>query len=292
MPERSNNLPNQPLHGCRETRETAFRDTVCIDCNKIMDSCTDKDCLEDLKVLLCDYSQEIVDKATSIRCKDAEILCTHINVEPVQFNRGFYQVNIRFFVKVTFEACVSLKKAQEIEGLVIFDKSVILFGSEGNVSIFRSDPASNNFCFLPDFESAAKQTNLPIAVVECVDPIVLGVKIIEKGTPCNCCCPIDIVPLHVQNQIRGEIVDDGEKDLVITLGIFAIIRLERPTQIVVPYADFCIPEKECIPVGEEDPCKLFKKMKFPLNEFFPQPLKNMNFTEEPVCEDTRPPCRR
>jgi len=52
-------------------------------------------------------------------------------------------------------------------------------------------------------------------------------------------------------------------------------------------------------IGEEEPCELFKKMKFPLNEFFPQPLKNISFTEEFVETDDRerdrepkPNCRR
>ena|GEM_PF-2697153 len=35
MPEKNNNFHNQPCYG--------FKDTVCIDCNKIMDSCRDKD---------------------------------------------------------------------------------------------------------------------------------------------------------------------------------------------------------------------------------------------------------
>ena len=35
MPERSNNFNGQSLNG--------FRDSVCIDCNKIMDSCREKD---------------------------------------------------------------------------------------------------------------------------------------------------------------------------------------------------------------------------------------------------------
>jgi len=134
-----------------------------------------------------------------------------------------------------------------------------------------------------------------MSIVEVVDPIILGAKIVERGHSCNCCCSVDTIPEHIHNFVRGQIIDDGEKELVVTLGIFAIIRLERPTQIVVPYGDFCIPEKECIPVGEEEPCKLFKKMKFPLNEFFPQPLKNLGFTEETGGFDekeSRSSCRR
>ena len=74
-------------------------------------------------------------------------------------------------------------------------------------------------------------------MAEVVDPICLGVKIIEKGNPCNCCCSVDSIPEHVHNSVRGQIVEDGSKDLVVTLGIFALIRLERTTQIVVQCGD-------------------------------------------------------
>jgi len=279
MPERNANFGGHSSHG--------FKETVCINCNKIMDSCRDKDCLEDLKVFLTDYSQEILDRATNIRCKDAEILWTHITVEPVPFNRGFFQVDIRFFFRLIFEACVCLGKSQEIEGIAVFDKSVILFGSEGNVSIFKSDPASNNFCAMPNFNAESLQSNLPTAVVEIVDPICLGVKVLEKGKPSNCCCSIEAIPEHICNSVRGQIVEEGHKDLCVTLGIFALIRLERPTQIVVPCSDFCIPEKECVPVGEDDPCKLFKKMKFPLNEFFPPSIGNLSFGEDVNANEAR-----
>jgi len=122
--------------------------------------------------------------------------------------------------------------------------------------------------------------------VEVVDPICLGVKIIEKGRGGYCCCSYDAIPEHICNSVRGRLADTGgEKELVVTLGLFAIVRLERPCQIVVPCADFCIPEKDCSPHGEEDPCKLFKKMKFPINEFFPPSLNRMDFSDDLVERD-------
>ena len=78
MPERNNTERGSGINtfnGHNGHSSHGFRDTVCIDCNKIMDSCRDKDCLEDLKVFLTDYSQEIVDRSTNIRCKDAEPCC-------------------------------------------------------------------------------------------------------------------------------------------------------------------------------------------------------------------------
>jgi len=113
-----------------------------------------------------------------------------------------------------------------------------------------------------------------------VDPICLGVKIVDKGKT-GSCCSAESIPEHIHNCVRGQIAEGGEKELVCTLGIFAIIRLERPTQIAVPCSDFYVPEKSA-PIGgeEDDPYKLFKKMKFPMSEFFPQPLSNTNFSDE------------
>ena len=41
MPERNANFGGHSSHG--------FKETVCINCNKIMDSCRDKDCLEEAR---------------------------------------------------------------------------------------------------------------------------------------------------------------------------------------------------------------------------------------------------
>ena len=60
--------------------------------------------------------------------------------------------------------------------------------------------------------------------------------------------------------------------LFVTLGQFSMIRLERDTQLLVPVYDYCMPSKEC-PCDscdcQEDPCDLFRKVQFPVNEFFP-----------------------
>ena len=56
--------------------------------------------------------------------------------------------------------------------------------------------------------------------------------------------------------------------LYVTLGQFSLIRLERDTQLLIPVYDYCMPNKECTPTSE-NPCDLFHKMSFPVNEFFP-----------------------
>jgi hypothetical protein len=45
-------------------------------------------------------------------------------------------------------------------------------------------------------------------------------------------------------------------------------QLIRNVQMLMPVYDFCMPSKECPPTSES-PCDLFKKMNFPVDEFFP-----------------------
>ena len=141
------------------------KESVCIDTYRVLDSCRDKDCFENTRVYVTEYGQEIIDHTTNVRTKSAHILWTCINVEPVQFNRGFYQVSIRFYVKLCFEGCVNLGRAQEFDGVAVVEKKVILYGSEGCVNIYRSS-VSDEFCPCTDNLSTSYSTNMPIATVE------------------------------------------------------------------------------------------------------------------------------
>lgn len=50
------------------------RDTVCIDSMRILDSCRDKDCFEDVRVYLTDFGQEVIEKSGSVRVKSTEVV--------------------------------------------------------------------------------------------------------------------------------------------------------------------------------------------------------------------------
>jgi len=234
-------------------------DQVCIDTMRILDSCRDKDCYEDVRCYLTDFGQEVIEKTGNIRVKNTEVVCANILVDPIQFNRGFYQITIRFYTKLCMEACICQGKSQEIEGIAVTEKKVVLFGSEGGVRVFKSTPCSEEFC------SCTKEydegCNLPTVVVETVDPIALSVKIKEK---CNCChCHVDEMPRRVQECLCGNLCDyPGIKQLAVTLGFFSVVRIERPAQIVVNATEYCIPDKECVLGNEDDPCRIFAKMRY------------------------------
>jgi hypothetical protein len=244
----------------------------CVSVNKIFDSAKDKDCLEDVKVYVPDCFQEFIDRATAIRSKSIKVAGTNINVEPVPFNKGYFQVCIRYYFCITFEVCICGGKSQEFCGLAVFDKKIILFGSEKNVNIFKSNPDCNSFC--PDSSDIRcdLQPTLPTVVLEVADPICLDVKIVEKCKRFgNCRTHLDTIPDCIRESFDGNIVDGyGVNELFVSIGVFSIVRMERPVQIVIPSSTFCLPEKDSTPCdGNSNPCSIFSKMNFPIQEFFP-----------------------
>lgn len=243
-----------------------IREAVCIHTRKIFDSCKDKDCIEDLRFFPTCASQEVINRAMSIKAGSAELLHAFVDVQSIGFNRGFYTVDVRYFYRVTADAFIGATRPVQICGLCVFDKRVILFGSEGSAKTFSSEDV------MMDLDRPCGEGNLPIAVVEAVDPIILNIKLVDV---CNCCqCDNDIVeiPPNICACFNGELSFGGNdiKRVYVTLGQFSIVRLERDTQLLIPVYDYCMPKKECVgECTEEDPCEVFRKVSFPVNEFFP-----------------------
>lgn len=247
------------------------RDVCCIETDRIYDSCRDRDCFENVRVSLSDYGKDIISRTGNIRAKDAYIAWTYIGVDRVRFNRGFYTVNIRYYIKITFEACIGSNKPQEFEGVAAVDKKVVLFGGEKHVNIFKSQ--ADDYCFCAQPEARDCSHRAPTAVVEATDPIILDVKVFDKHSlPANCCCCCCDIPETVTCQLESPITDsvnDCDRFLTASLGIFSIIRLVRPTQLLVNATEYCVPDKECVTPREDNPCSIFNNMAFPTGEFCP-----------------------
>ena len=250
---------------------TAFKEAVCIDAGRIYDSCSDKDCLEDLQVYFTAIDQAKIDRALTVKAKSVDVLNVYIEVEPIQFNRGFYSVDMTFYFLVNVAAYYTpISTADTLTGIAFFSKKVILYGSEGNVKVFTSENAL----------SGGISTDTPRAAVQVVSPIVLNGRVAEN---CDCECNCEGGEAPAQNSFKlpeavaklfgGEITQIGSKKMLITLGLFTIVQLERRVQMLVPAYDFCIPGKECV-TTTDDPCEVFKHIKFPTNEFFPPRLEN------------------
>ena len=192
------------------TEERRIREAVCAHTKKSFDSCRDKDCIEDLRVYLTRSSQEAVDRAVSVKAGCAQLLYAYIDVEPVTFNRGFYTVDVRYYYRISADAFVGTVRPVEVTGLAVFDKRVILFGSEGNAKIFSSQAGCG-----PDSQRLPN-TTAPVAVVEAVDPLILGMKLLDvcDCRPCPCQCQWTDVPPAVAAAFRKK----GVEHLIITLG--------------------------------------------------------------------------
>jgi len=232
------------------------REAVCIRTRKIFDSCKDKDCIEDLRVYPTYSSQSYIETAFSVRPKSAQLLYADVSVEPLSFNRGYYTVDVTYYYRITGE---TLPGNLPISGLAVFDKRVMLFGSEGCVKSFASD------------NSAISTDNCsPIGVVEAVDPLALSLKLVDA----DCLMTTDIEQRSIPDAILdvfGEelILTDAAKRLYVTLGQFSIIRLERDTLLSLDDVRYYLPNKECVGSSEHDPCSLFSRVRFPVEEFFP-----------------------
>jgi len=249
------------------------KEMVCIDTYRILDSCRDKDCFEDVRVYLSCFGQEIVNRTCAVRAKSAKVLWSYIDIDAVPFNRGFYQLTIKIFVKIVCEACISPGNIEEFHGIAVVEKKVILFGSEGNVSVFKSEKGCSGFCTTHDKGKCKGTTNLPIAVIETVDPIILNSKVVEPRHPCCCPCNVCDIPENVCCYVEHDLTDDDDSNkLLVSLGFFTVVRIERPAQYLISAAEYCVPKKECVAPVEDDPCALFRNMAFPVAEFCPPPL--------------------
>jgi len=247
------------------SEDACIREAVCVHTRKIYSNCRDKDCVEDLRFYPTIASQAYIDDAVSVRPRSAELLFAEVDVEEIPFNRGYYTVDVRYFYRITGEAYSLAEGRHDISGLSIFDKRVILFGSESSAKVFTSDSI---FGIADSPESI--YANLPTAVVSAVDPIILNMRITDA---CDC-RPVESsvgeVPAFITRRFGEELVLDArQRRIYVTLGQFSIIRLERDSQLLIPAYDYCMPDNECIDPDSDDPCTLFSRISFPVDEFFP-----------------------
>ncbi len=262
--------------------DRCINEAICIDTARVYDSCADKDCLADLRVYFTDAAENIIDSAVNVRCKGVEVINVFTDVDTVPFNRGYYSVDITFFFLVTLDVFIaSSSQPVTIQGLSVFSKKCILYGAEGSVKVFSSEYGADNEC-----NSSAVSTN-PRAKIQVATPLCLDARLCR---PCDCCNNIQdaasSIPRNVARYFPGSFgPQNNQRAVRVTIGLFSIIQLERDVQMLIPAYDFCMPTKECS-CDTEDPCDSFRKIRFPVSEFFPP--------DTPDCDNQgdgfNPPC--
>ena len=208
---------------------------------RVYDSCSDKDCFSGLPVTL--ESGELSPEINILRSRSAQVENISVNVEPVPFNRGFYQTDLT----ITFDieiAGYAQSGAEPVimRGKAYAAKSCILYGSESSVRTFFSGDAQ---------PAADTSDGLPTAAVSVLEPIVLETRIE------NICSDSRQIP--------------GQRGIAVTLGLFSVVAVIRPTTIMVPTMEYSIPQRECFSESES-PCEIFERLKFPEEEFIPLTL--------------------
>jgi len=244
---------------------SGIREAVCIHTKKVLDACRDKDCIEDLRVYLTRDSQAILDRCANARARCVELIHTEIHTEAVPYNTGFYTLDITFFYRVVADVTVGSNRPTTIIGLAVFSKRALLFGGDGTAKVFTNQTCG---CKSRGVNSA------PHAVVEVVDPMVLASNVVDACNCCCSCCDLPDLPECVVCWFDDELVLSGEnRRLLVTIGQFSIIRLERDTQLLIPAFDYCIPTKSCSESGAvggaESPCDIFGRIDFPVDAFYP-----------------------
>lgn len=245
------------------------KEAVCIDAMRVYDSCSDKDCLEDLRVYFSPENRDLIEHATNVRIRGAEVITVFLDLDPIPFNKGFYSIDLTFFFNVCLDVfCPLAGNPTVVNGISIFTKKVILYGSEGNVKRFTSDAVQN------DLESQIGGGDiLPKAICQVAEPIGLAARICEnKPHKSEYLCNI---PDCVSKRYGGEIDFECGRAVYVTLGLFTIVQIVRNVQILVPAYDFCIPKKECV-TSSDDPCEVFRRIDFPTDEFFPPKVGESN----------------
>ena len=238
--------------------------TVCIDTKKVLDCCRGKDCYEDVRVYLTSIGEDILANSSNVRIKSAKTLWAYVGIEEVAFNRGFYRIPIRFYIEIEGEGCIAMGRSQCFKGLAVIEKDVILFGGEGSTTSFSSNP-ENSFCGV---DPSTMTINDPEAIVETVEPVILGMKITECGCPCPA-CELAEIPECILSCIDGALeINTNKQRLYVSIGIFSVVRLVRNTQLLIQATDYSVPDKECCSASNnENPCELFRTMPFPVTEF-------------------------
>ena len=101
-------------------------------------------------------------------------------VEPVAFDRNHYCIDATFYYRILADATVGTCRPATLYGLAVFSKRAVLCGEESAAHIFTSDTHLGECDGLTHYSA-----NLPTAVVEVLDPMVLSSKVKEV---CDCPC--------------------------------------------------------------------------------------------------------
>ena len=225
----------------------------CIIALKVYDGCSLKECLDDLGpahfIEGCECTNQVVyapENADDVTVDCVRIKGINIRKQPSRFKacQGYWDIFLEFVFeyRLTF-FCNDEVIDEAVWACNTYRKRLTLFGSTGNDLAFAIDLFRASDCNVIGTG--------PYVSVE-AKAIALCAKIVEGCTR----------PRHEH---------EGQREVTVIMGLYAIIRLSRIVNLSVESRGFCdIPEEcDCSEIDCLNPCDFFNKLDFPANLFTP-----------------------
>ena len=269
---------HEPVH-CEDGATTSSRRVKdeCIVTLKVYDSCRQQDCCTPFelgparaaqtKVIggITIHEGEIIDpppEAAAVTVEDVRISkVVIVSKEPSPFKAGFWDIELKYiFVYNVIFRDVDGCAFDCIAGTSIFNKKLTLFGSTGSdlsisTDLFGSD--NPNLCC--GGGTSTMLSDAPFVMVEAkAVPLSSGLKYSCAKECCDCC----------GDTRANEYSRIEANEVLVTLGVFSIVKVLRLVTLSVESKGFCIP-KECEDVSPLNPCDFFESLDFPMDIFAP-----------------------
>ena len=266
-----NNRGQNPAHDVQGVQETPCGSLdprrlreECIIAAKVYDACRQQDCLTEAELgparaadccCICDrhyVEGEVIDPPNNAAAVTIDRLRVKkviiVEKEPNPFKSGYWDIDLKyvFVYTLTFrEADGSI--IGSVRANSIFNKRVTLFGSVGSDIVLSSDIFNNGH---------GDSTTLD------ADPFILveakAVALAAELKYSRCC----------KTRGTGDVMPPEPNQVIVTIGLFTIIKLFRIVQLLVESKGFCIPP-ECEEISPLNPCEFFDSLDFPMDIFAP-----------------------
>ena len=248
-------------HECTDDMDQRRLKEECIIAFKVYDSCRQQDCLAGAEIgpaRAAEYTRigdecinegDVIDPPSNAAAVTIDRLRVKkiiiVEKEPNPFRNGFWDIDVKyvFAYRLTFrsaDGCV----IGCVHAESIFNKKLTMFGSVGSDLSIGSDlfSAFGNFGTL-DAE--------PFVVVE-AKAVALAAELKYQR----------------RRSVGGEDFAPEPNQVLVTIGLFSIVKLFRIVDLTVESRGFCIPE-ECSDAPNMNPCDFFDRLDFPMDIFAP-----------------------
>ena len=220
-----------PVQPC-PSRSPRGNPSLALSSDMVLDSRAERQCYEDIPILLSPGDQRIVDACSFVGNPYATLDNVMFDVAPAPLQEErCWAVDMSLCFTVSLDCFISRGgEPVRVTGTATCNSRCTLYGGEGVAPTFRSDGNGWN--------------GAPIACLQAADPIALNVHLID--------CPQS-----------GEVA----KLARVSIGVFTVTSLQRPTRAVVPARGF-IPPIAPRPRPPRTPCDDFLAQPFPRERFF------------------------